>query len=362
MTASPSYLPEVRNTPGTNRNIWGRTVCLTLVAALIGGACGGSPEIYETPPGASAAESELTLPAPVPATPAFALTRKRGFPRSLLKRIEKTKGVAALAPVARSRIRVTGPKGPKRMTVASVRPLEFRPVAPASTRDAEFVWLSLLAGEVVTTFDAAKDLGLRNGGEVRLPGAGTLNVAGFADNGTPNIADLMVQAPPALDAVDMVVVGAESGVTIETLASDLEAAVPGVSLKKLIPSGAIRVTTTTQAPAGFAPVPGGLHPAMAEAVSVLISAAEGRVWVNSGYRSTAHQAVLWQGALEKYGDPEVADNWVAPPGHSMHERGLAVDLGGDLALAARLVEQLGLPLWRPMSWEPWHWELSGSRG
>ncbi|MEA2485709.1 MAG: D-alanyl-D-alanine carboxypeptidase, partial [Actinomycetota bacterium] len=59
---------------------------------------------------------------------------------------------------------------------------------------------------------------------------------------------------------------------------------------------------------------------------------------------------------------EAADDWVAPPGGSMHERGLAVDLGGDLQLAVRIVAQLHLPLWRPLMNEPWHFELIGSRG
>jgi hypothetical protein len=46
----------------------------------------------------------------------------------------------------------------------------------------------------------------------------------------------------------------------------------------------------------------------------------------------------------------------------MHERGLAVDLGGDVEEAAELVRKLGLPLHRPLANEPWHFELAGSRG
>lgn len=100
---------------------------------------------------------------------------------------------------------------------------------------------------------------------------------------------------------------------------------------------------------------------MAQAVAQLLSAARGRVRLVSGWRSPERQEQLWSAALQRYGDPEVADNWVARPGSSMHERGLAVDLGGDLELAARLVEQLGLPLYRPLPNEPWHFELLGSR-
>jgi D-alanyl-D-alanine carboxypeptidase len=105
----------------------------------------------------------------------------------------------------------------------------------------------------------------------------------------------------------------------------------------------------------------GLHPELARAVDQLIRAAHGRVHIQSGRRSTARQAQLWARALQTYGSPEAADNWVAPPGGSLHERGLAVDLGGDVELAARLVEQLDLPMWRPLPNEPWHFELVGSR-
>ena len=116
------------------------------------------------------------------------------------------------------------------------------------------------------------------------------------------------------------------------------------------------------APARVASDVSGLHPALARAVERLIAESRGRVRLVSGFRSTRRQAELWTNALRKYRSPEVADDWVAPPGRSMHERGLAVDLGGDLQLAARLVSELGLPLHRPLPNEPWHYELIGTRG
>jgi hypothetical protein len=105
----------------------------------------------------------------------------------------------------------------------------------------------------------------------------------------------------------------------------------------------------------------GLNPRLARAVEVLIESSGGRVHVRSGYRSPRRQAELWGAALNRYGDPEIADNWVAPPGRSMHTRGLAVDIGGDVELAVRLIEELDLPLYRPLAHEPWHFELVGSR-
>lgn len=93
-------------------------------------------------------------------------------------------------------------------------------------------------------------------------------------------------------------------------------------------------------------------------LNALVAASDGAVWIESGDRDTETQTRLWNEAVAKYG-PEEARNWVAPPGHSNHEKGVAVDLGGDLELAARLAPQFGL--YRPMSWEPWHFEPVGSR-
>jgi hypothetical protein len=105
----------------------------------------------------------------------------------------------------------------------------------------------------------------------------------------------------------------------------------------------------------------GLNPRLDEAVRELVAAGRGAIRVVSGYRSSAEQTTLWTSALRRYGSAEAADDWVAPPGSSLHEKGLAVDLGGDLVLAVDLVRRLGLPLWRPLPNEPWHFELIGSR-
>lgn len=116
-------------------------------------------------------------------------------------------------------------------------------------------------------------------------------------------------------------------------------------------------------PAAFYPLSAttasGLHPLLERAVQRLLSAAGGRVSLVSGWRSSQKQSELWAAAVARYRDPEIADDWVARPGTSMHERGLAVDLAGDVEHAAELVRSLGLPLHRPLSHEPWHFELVG---
>lgn len=85
--------------------------------------------------------------------------------------------------------------------------------------------------------------------------------------------------------------------------------------------------------------------------------------IYSGYRSPDHQSRLWQQALKKYGSPEAARKWVAPPGRSYHNKGLAADLryASDAVRdwAHKNAAQYGLHF--PLAHEPWHIELAGSR-
>lgn len=104
----------------------------------------------------------------------------------------------------------------------------------------------------------------------------------------------------------------------------------------------------------------GLDPVFAAKIQALIAASGGKVTVKSAFRSVERQSQLWNGALAKYGSAAAARKWVAPPGKSNHNKGNAVDLGGDLALAHKLAAGLGLSF--PMGHEPWHIEPTGYRG
>jgi hypothetical protein len=86
--------------------------------------------------------------------------------------------------------------------------------------------------------------------------------------------------------------------------------------------------------------------------------------VMSAYRSPERQQQLWNEALVKYGTPEAARKWVAPPGNSQHNHGNAVDLrflGEDAQKWVHAnASQYGMHF--PMSHEPWHIEPIGARG
>ncbi|MGP4727106.1 D-alanyl-D-alanine carboxypeptidase family protein [Agrobacterium deltaense] len=90
---------------------------------------------------------------------------------------------------------------------------------------------------------------------------------------------------------------------------------------------------------------------------------QGSVTVNSGFRSVERQQQLWLEALKKYGSPEAARKWVAPPGNSQHNRGNAADLGYGSDASRQWVHananQFGLNF--PMGHEPWHIEDASAR-
>lgn len=102
----------------------------------------------------------------------------------------------------------------------------------------------------------------------------------------------------------------------------------------------------------------GMDPNFRSKVDAMIAASGGRLYLKSGYRDNAEQATLYAAAVQKYGEAN-AGNYVAPPGHSNHNRGLAADIGGDMGYLAQVAPQYGLE--RPMSWEPWHVEPVGLR-
>lgn len=95
-----------------------------------------------------------------------------------------------------------------------------------------------------------------------------------------------------------------------------------------------------------------LNPDFAQRLMQLIAASHGMIRITSGYRDNALQAKLYEQA--KVNHPDDPGKWVAPPGKSNHNKGLAADLAGDMGLAHQLAPQFGL--YFPMSWENWHIE------
>ncbi|MCM1985095.1 D-alanyl-D-alanine carboxypeptidase family protein [Lyngbya confervoides] len=104
--------------------------------------------------------------------------------------------------------------------------------------------------------------------------------------------------------------------------------------------------------------------------------------VISGFRSRADQATLWQRQVSRQGSEQSAAHWSAPPGHSEHHTGYALDIR-DLSQpqtdlkqsfestraygwlrqnAGRYGFELSFPPGNAqgVSYEPWHWRYVGS--
>lgn len=206
------------------------------LAVLI--ACGGRQEVFLDDQAAGPEAAEFKLPDPIPASPAWVASLSKPASNDRLRKASQTPGVAVLAPVSVKRVVVKGPNGKARLRVASVDPLPFRSVAPASTRDAEFVWTALMSDRAVITFEAAQELGVKGSDELAI-GRSTIEVGAFADNGIPNIADVLVSPQVArqvkLGGPRLLVVGAKSGTTIESLGRDLRRRLPGAHLRRIRP-------------------------------------------------------------------------------------------------------------------------------
>lgn len=112
----------------------------------------------------------------------------------------------------------------------------------------------------------------------------------------------------------------------------------------------------------------GLNPAFASQVEDMYwgmpADLRQHVSIVSGFRSPEHQARLYESALQRYGSEAEARRWVAPPGNSRHNYGLAVDFGWGTPEAREWVHanagNFGLHF--PMDWENWHLEPIGAEG
>jgi hypothetical protein len=214
-------------------------VCLTLV--LLGVACGGRQQPSERAPNQSPPKvGALNLPEPLPASPAFKVEVRDALSDARTKLLSHAPGVAVVAALGIERTSVDILGRNETLDVGWVDPLRFRSVAPASTREAEFVWSALLTGEAVVAVDTAEQLDLRSNARMRIAGR-PIEVGAFADNGAPNLADVIVASHVGrkvhLGPEDALVIGAKPGVSLDALERALERRLRGTGavLKPLIP-------------------------------------------------------------------------------------------------------------------------------
>ncbi|HWC15201.1 MAG TPA: M15 family metallopeptidase [Actinomycetota bacterium] len=211
-----------------------RRLLVATLTVIVAASCGGRQAVLWDPPQDRSAA--FALPDPIRADPAWVAILDEPASAIRLKQAAKTPGVAVLAPVSVKRISVRGPAARRKLRVAAVDPLPFRSVAPSSTRDAEFVWTALMSDRAVLTFDAADKLHVEPADELRV-GTTSLGIGAFADNGTPNLADIMVSSKVArtmrLGPPRLLVFGAKPGAAIDALGRELERRLPHATLRRI---------------------------------------------------------------------------------------------------------------------------------
>lgn len=229
-----------------------RVVAVALLVVATAG-CGGRQDVV--PPPMPDRATALELPDPIAAIPAWVAVLDRPASDSLLKNATKTPGVAVLAPVTIERVLVRAPAGRRHLRVASVDPLPFRSVAPTATREAAFVWTALMSDQAVITFDAAEKLKAKGTDELRVKTM-TLKIGAFADNGVPNLADVMVSSAVGrglgLRRPGVLVIGAKPSADIDALGRALKERLPDAKLRRLQTPGAGGTPSGASEPVGTA--------------------------------------------------------------------------------------------------------------
>lgn len=116
------------------------------------------------------------------------------------------------------------------------------------------------------------------------------------------------------------------------------------------------VGSRTQWPANIT----NLHPQLKKAAANLLRK-NPNLQIASAYRPIEHQQRLWDEAVAKYGSEEAARKWVAPPGRSAHQWGMAIDFGPSSEYGWLKQHAPGEGLWN-YDVEPWHWEPDNGAG
>ena len=189
-----------------------RTLLVSLVAVATA-ACGGHQELVQSLEPEPREETRV-LPQVKPAVPALRVELDEPVDSELARDLERMEGISVAAPATVRRTTVRHEGKSYRLRVVAIDPQSYRSVSPTSTRDADFVWSALLAGDAVVTPDAARKLKF-DGPEQLDIGASTFDVSAFASNGIPDLGDVLVDERALFslggDASHRLVVGLRPG-------------------------------------------------------------------------------------------------------------------------------------------------------
>jgi hypothetical protein len=204
-----------------------RVAALLLAIALLG-ACAGPQELIADAP---EVDPQIELPEYKPAFPGLRVELRTTVTKGVVKKAEGADGVVVAAPISVERVAVTAGDQRRSLRVVAVDPLAFRSVAPQSTREADYVWTALLGGRVVLTPDAARSLNFGTSGHVVFR-RNEISVGAFADNGTPNLGDVMISEglgrSTEVPESHELIVGTKEGADLGAIAARLRKTIVGI--------------------------------------------------------------------------------------------------------------------------------------
>lgn len=220
---------------------------LAALVLVLAAACGVRPGDRPAAPHAGGEQPSVapTFPSPPAlepveaAKPAIRMSAPDGNSPDFIRQVRQIPGVAAVAQVALAPLTVEAPGGPADLTVAAVPPLDYRPLAPEKTVKADFVWQSLLKGELALAHEEQGRLGIPLGSRVVLRGPGgevQVRVGALAANGSPNMAGAMLSLDRArglgVGEPGFLLVGVPGGGEVDPVKGAL-AGLPGAAVEAI---------------------------------------------------------------------------------------------------------------------------------
>ncbi len=177
-----------------------------------------------------------------------------GVSDEIIQKVRGVPGVEAAAGVLLSSVKVEAPGGDAELSIAGVKPEEFRPLAPELTANARFVWEGLQRSQ---TFIANEEYQIFGGKPIQslaaqLPdGRKTLQIGGVATNGSPSLAGALMSMEQAerlgLGKPTLLVVGVGKDANVAAVTKDLGGVLPGVKFESILPPSGRTFFTGTSA-------------------------------------------------------------------------------------------------------------------
>lgn len=195
-------------------------------------------------------EQQAPLPVPVPESvetmrPSLKATIPDGVSDQIVEQVRSVAGVGASARVLLANIVVEVPGGDAQVSIAAVKPDEFRPLAPESTAQAKFVWEGLHRSQTLIAHEQYQIFGgkpLSTLAAKGPKGREVLRIGGLASSGVPNLAGAMMSLDQAgelgLGNPTLLLLGLQKDAKSADVLKELRKAVPGVTFETTAQGGA----------------------------------------------------------------------------------------------------------------------------